>query len=560
MGQAIGAGITGAAPADEAGVISPANPIALLRIAVDALMRAAERAPAADALSWSPREREDVITALDEITRRTAVYRGAVLVAHRRDGAWSASGDRDFHDWRGRTTQAGRGPARAELVAAEAMHEAPELARAVESGQATTEHAKTLGDVARDASDAVRRALADGGRDRLVEMAGNTSAPRFRTEVRRWAASVDATAAQRRHDALRARRSVVLRKDGGGLRLEAFFDPVAGATVRTAIEAMTTRPAADDPRTTAQRRADALTSLCERALGEGSTRPGAQVRPHVSLIVPTDTWARAIAVRAAAEDHLTLVEDQADGADGAEPVTSFAALDGTTPAQLLDGSDVAPSEFERIMCDCTITRMVMGAEGIPLDVGREQRTYTGALRRAALVRDRHCMWPDCSIPAAWCEVHHVVWFTKGGRTSLDNALALCSFHHHEVHRHRIRITTTAAGIEFRRHGGRLIGTTRRGSPGGLAPVAETPPAAARSAPPGGTPSTPRPGKPPAQPGGATAQPGGSAAPRRSASSTAHTRADAHAYADAPARAQPTRGSDERTGRGPPRPPGRRTLF
>jgi len=38
-------------------------------------------------------------------------------------------------------------------------------------------------------------------------------------------------------------------------------------------------------------------------------------------------------------------------------------------------------------------------------------------------------------------VHHIAWWDRdGGATSIDNAIALCSFHHHEVHRHDLQIT------------------------------------------------------------------------------------------------------------------------
>ncbi len=129
--------------------------------------------------------------------------------------------------------------------------------------------------------------------------------------------------------------------------------------------------------------------------------------------------------------------------------------------ELDDGTVIPISELERIACDCELTRIVLDADGIPLDVGQSERTYSKSLRRAVLVRDGHCRWPGCTMRASWCEVHHVAWFSNGGETSVGNALSLCVFHHHEVHRKHLRITATTRGHTFTRPDGSLIGTTTR---------------------------------------------------------------------------------------------------
>src|SRR5690625_7776230 len=100
------------------------------------------------------------------------------------------------------------------------------------------------------------------------------------------------------------------------------------------------------------------------------------------------------------------------------------------------------------MCDSEVTRMVMDATGIPLDVGRTQRTYTKELRRAVLTRDRPSMRPRCALRASWCEVHHITWFSRGGHTSLADPTTLCSFHHPRVHAADIRITVLPGGFDF----------------------------------------------------------------------------------------------------------------
>jgi hypothetical protein len=88
---------------------------------------------------------------------------------------------------------------------------------------------------------------------------------------------------------------------------------------------------------------------------------------------------------------------------------------------------------------------------LPLDIGYSS-SIPGHIRRAVLLRDKHCAWPRCGRPAAWCDVHHIVHKDDGGETSVRNCLLLCNFHHDVcVHRWGWQITlhpdgtTTAHG-------------------------------------------------------------------------------------------------------------------
>ncbi|PWN03448.1 HNH endonuclease, partial [Nocardioides silvaticus] len=38
-----------------------------------------------------------------------------------------------------------------------------------------------------------------------------------------------------------------------------------------------------------------------------------------------------------------------------------------------------------------------------------------------------------TIPAGWCEAHHLDPWANGGNTDLDRGVLLCSWHHHRAH-------------------------------------------------------------------------------------------------------------------------------
>ena len=75
------------------------------------------------------------------------------------------------------------------------------------------------------------------------------------------------------------------------------------------------------------------------------------------------------------------------------------------------------------------------AASLPLDVGRT-KDIPDHLRRAVILRDRHCAWPGCDKPPAACECHHLVPRSQGGTTSLGNLKLLCDYHH-QVLIHRL---------------------------------------------------------------------------------------------------------------------------
>jgi hypothetical protein len=114
---------------------------------------------------------------------------------------------------------------------------------------------------------------------------------------------------------------------------------------------------------------------------------------------------------------------------------------GLAGAGRLDtGLALSAAALRMLACDGLIVPAVLGQPSEVLDLGRGQRDFNRAQRRAAALRDRGCVAPGCDQPPSACHVHHMWWWIDGGPTDLANAALLCGFHHRMVHRQGWRMT------------------------------------------------------------------------------------------------------------------------
>jgi hypothetical protein len=209
-------------------------------------------------------------------------------------------------------------------------------------------------------------------------------------------------------DPTEGRRLHITKHADGSRSLRGELDAVGGEKVEAALESIVqaARPKGDT-RTRAQQQADALVQLADNALASGSLPFLRTVKPH--LIVTIDA------------------EDLADS-----------TTTGPGAAQTGFGAILSAAKSRWLACDSVISRIVMGPDGQPLDVGRTHRVVPPHIRRAVERRDRHCVFAGCGAPTHWCDVHHLLEWINGGQTSLDNSALLCERHHTKVH-HGFRV-------------------------------------------------------------------------------------------------------------------------
>lgn len=206
--------------------------------------------------------------------------------------------------------------------------------------------------------------------------------------------------------------NIVTAADGMEL-VKGQLDAITGGIVKTAWEAICTELFDADwadakaihgddtaighlERTDAQRRADALRIMAERAamVAPGSEEHGP--RPLLTVVCGERAY-------------LDLCETEA-------------------------GTILDPHDLIRLFNRADFERVIFDGPSRVIDVGVRQRFYTGATRRAVQVRERECAHASCHDPVTRAHVHHVTEYEHGGETVQDNGTIYCAWHHRWIHR------------------------------------------------------------------------------------------------------------------------------
>lgn len=282
----------------------------------------------------------------------------------------------------------------------------PHVASALRAGAISPSHAREIHRTIDQIPDAVELAYLEAGRQvfdeielDLVEHARelDSKALAQRGRMILYVLDPDGVAPDESERERRRGLTLTTRADGSG-RLEAELTSATAAVWTTVIDSLSApAPESDgqrDMRTAAQRRHDALADAGERLLRSGSLPDTGGV--PVSLI-------------------LTMSVDQLSTGHGYARTEHGELVPARTAVQLADQAEV--------------TTAVLRSDGAVLSCGITRRLATPAQRRVLVARDRGCSFPGCRMPPTWCQVHHVVPWSAGGRTDVDNLTLVCGHHH-----------------------------------------------------------------------------------------------------------------------------------
>ncbi len=333
------------------------------------------------------------------IDRSEAVFADGVRRFDQSD-EYKADGALSVIDWLKWKCKLSGGAAAERVEIAHQLAELPQTEAAFMGGTVGYQHVAVLAQAAKHVgAGAVRREEST-----LLQAAQTMDPGKFTGVAKNFEHRVDAESALLEANRAHARRYLHLGEPQDGVvRIDGLLDAEGGAVVRTALQPFM-KPIKDDERSFGQRQHDALIELCRQRAGDkrdgsGGKRDGAGPRPQLIIRASLDT---------------------------------LAGLPGAPAGELEGGGTVPAATVQRYACDSAIIRLT-GRGELEHELSHATRIIPPSTRRALEARDGHCVFQSCGRPLNWCDGHHLVWWTKGGPTTLPNLALLCRPHHRMVH-------------------------------------------------------------------------------------------------------------------------------
>jgi Domain of unknown function (DUF222)/HNH endonuclease len=257
--------------------------------------------------------------------------------------------------------------------------------------------------------------------DKAVELA-RFATPTTEARLIRWARRVSGAAIRRRGDLAERRPVRAVREaerertvrwwhydQGIRFHLEADLSGAEGTVVAKALDRMAETipemPGEEGPSHAPARRADALVAMASMSISADPDPDRATVVIHAHTSPGSDRVAYEI-----------------EGGPALHPETA-----------------------RRLLCHARVQGVIEDSGGNVMALTRMRRDPPAWMLRQLRYRDHGCQFPGCGT-RRFVHAHHIVWWERGGRTSLDNLVLVCSFHHRLVHEHAWRIRRGDDGV------------------------------------------------------------------------------------------------------------------
>ena len=314
-----------------------------------------------------------------------------------KSGEYKADGALSAVAWVRERCNLSGGAAAERVNVARQLETLPQIEKALAKGNVGYQHVALIARAAEN----VGSAPVQKEEQNLLKAAQTMDPGRFAAVAKGFEHRVDAAAALLEANHAYERRYLHLSEPQNGMvRLDGMLDLEGGATLKTALTALMPPPGNDDDRTPGQRRIDALVDLARRPLDGTKLGTVGGQRPHLVITASAET---------------------------------LLGLKGAPPAEMAGVGPIPMETAQRHACDPTVSWLLGQAELESESASDAHRQIPAATRRALVARDRDCVFNGCHRPAIWCDGHHLVWWTRGGKTALPNLALVCGRHHRMLH-------------------------------------------------------------------------------------------------------------------------------
>lgn len=108
-------------------------------------------------------------------------------------------------------------------------------------------------------------------------------------------------------------------------------------------------------------------------------------------------------------------------------------LEGAPAAETEWGGLFSRYAVERLACSSALRRVVIDSKSVVIDMGRKERVITERQRKALIARDGCCAAPGCDRPPRYSAGHHLIPWSEGSGTDLQELALVCWHHHRRIH-------------------------------------------------------------------------------------------------------------------------------